>query len=271
MTGFQNLHSHTTYCDGALPPEAMIQAAIEKGCESIGFSEHSYVYFDGQFSMSLDTTREYAFEINMLKDKYKDEIGIFLGIEQDYFTEEPPEGFDYVIGAVHHVKIGNKYATVDGGARLQEMAVEKYFGGDFYAMAEAYYSTMADVVEKTHADIIGHFDLAAKYNFDGKLFDEMNPRYISAALGAMDEILKDCKLFEVNTGAMYRLCKPEPYPSEFLLKELLKRGGEAILSSDSHDAQSLCYRFGEMQELLKACGYKYVKRLTADGFIDIAL
>ena len=44
--GFGNLHTHTNYCDGALPPEAMIKAALDKGCDFIGFSEHSYISFD---------------------------------------------------------------------------------------------------------------------------------------------------------------------------------------------------------------------------------
>jgi len=70
---------------------------------------------------------------------------------------------------------------------------------------------------------------------------------------------------------MYRFNKREPYPSVFLLKELQKRGGEVILSSDSHDAQSLCHKFGAMQQLVQACGFKYIKRLTSDGFIDVYL
>jgi histidinol-phosphatase (PHP family) len=87
----------------------------------------------------------------------------------------------------------------------------------------------------------------------------------------MDAILKNCKLFEVNSGAMYRLGKPEPYPSMFLIKELFKRGGEVIITSDSHDADSICHKFGEIRELLKTCGFKYSKRLTKSGFIDVAL
>jgi len=87
----------------------------------------------------------------------------------------------------------------------------------------------------------------------------------------MDEIMKTCRLFEVNTGAMYRTGKPEPYPSWRLLRELRKRGGEVILSSDSHDAASLCHKFGEMREILKSIGFKYIKTLTQSGFTDAAL
>jgi len=250
----------------------MIQAAIKKRCSSIGFSEHSYVPFDPKFSMTIETTHEYIKEVTELKGKYKGEIDVFLGIEQDYYTHSCwlPDGLDYVIGTVHHVE-ANGHITVDAASEAIVMAVEQHFGGDYYALAEAYFATIADVVEITKADIIGHFDLVAKYNIDGALFDEEHPRYTKAALGAMDKILASCKIFEVNTGAMFRMQKKLPYPSVRLLKELCKRGGEVVLSSDSHSMESLCFKFDEMTELLKTCGFKHIKRLTDEGFIEVPL
>ena len=271
MAGLQNIHSHTIYCDGSLTPEEMVAAAIAKGCDSFGFSGHSYASFDAKHCMSLENTRRYILELGQLKEKYAGKIELFTGIEQDYYSGKIPGEFDFIIGSIHYIKKEGELVCVDAGARSQKLAVETNFGGDYYAMAETYFETVADVAQKTGADIIGHFDLVTKYNFGGNLFDESHPRYVAAALSAMDEILKSRKLFEVNTGAMYRLGKPEPYPAVFLLKELSKRGGEVIITSDSHDADSICYKFDEMQELLKTCGFKYSKRLTKNGFEDVKL
>jgi len=271
-TGFQNLHTHTTYCDGTLSTEEMLKAALASGCDSIGFSEHSYVPFDIYYSMDFDSSLKYIDDVNALKDKYKGQIEVFLGLEQDYYTDVAPEGLDYKIGTLHYAAIGEgQYISVDAGVKHQKQMVDDYFKGDYYSLAESYFSVFSNIMKKTNADIIGHFDLVAKYNIDRSLFDEAHPRYIAAALGAMDEIMKDCKLFEVNTGAMYRLGKIEPYPSVFLLKELQKRGGEVILSSDSHDSPSLCYKFAETMELLKSCGFKYIKRLMENGFVDVGI
>jgi len=271
MKGYQNLHTHTIYVDGLLTPEGMIKAALEKNCGSLGFSEHSYVPSDKRYSMNPHAALKYVSELNALKIKYAGTIEVFIGVEHDYYTAVPVEGLDYRIGAAHYVRIGDDFITIDAGAEHQKSMADKYFGGDYYAMAEAYFTTIGGIMDKTNADIIGHFDLIAKYNFNGRLFDENHPRYKAAALGAMDKILKDCKIFEVNTGMMYRFNKSEPYPSVLLLKELQKRGGEVILSSDSHDAESICYKFDEMQELLKTCGFKYIKRLTNNGFINIEI
>jgi len=269
--GFQNLHTHTTYCDGSQKPEALVKAAIRKGMGSIGFSEHSYIGFDTYYAMDAYVSDDYITDVLRQREKYKDSIEVFLGIEMDCLSDSVPDGLDFIIGTAHYVEKGGSYISVDVGSVHQNTMVKENFGGDYYSLAEDYFEVMAGIVRKTNADIVGHFDLVAKYNIAGHLFDELHPRYVSAALCAMDEILKDCNLFEVNTGAMYRLGKSEPYPSVFLLKELLMRGGEVILSSDSHDAGSLCFKFSEMHELLRHCGFKYIKRLTKDGFIDVPL
>ncbi|MCL2366355.1 MAG: histidinol-phosphatase [Oscillospiraceae bacterium] len=270
---FQNLHTHTTYCDGTLTPEGMIEAALSKGCDSIGFSEHACVPFDIYYSMDAECTQAYIHDVNALKQKYEGVIEVFLGLEQDYYSSELPEGLDYTIGALHYVqnKQTGEFVSVDAGANHQKQMVDECFGGDYYALAEEYFSVFSHIIKKTKADIVGHFDLVAKYNINNYFFDEQHPRYVDAALSCMDEILKDCRLFEVNSGAMFRLGKLEPYPSAFLLKALKERRGEVILSSDSHDAESICYKFDEIQALLKICGFDYIKRLTASGFVDVRL
>jgi len=269
--GYQNLHTHTTYCDGKLSAEDMTTAAIGKGGGSIGFSEHSLVPFDPDYSMTLADTPTYINEVKMLKDKYMGKIDVFLGLEADYFTDEVPIGLDYIIGSVHHIEKDGEHITVDATPERLEAARDKYFGGDFYSLAEAYFETVSHVAKKTNADIIGHFDLIKKHNEGGRLFDENHPRYLSAALDAMTKILKDCKIFEISTGAMFRMGKAEQYPSTFLLKKLKKLGGEILFTSDSHCAESLYFKFDEMHDIAKSCGFTHIKRLTSDGFIDLKI
>lgn len=277
MKKYQNLHTHTSYCDGKLTAEEMTLAAIEHGGGSIGFSEHSYVFFEEQkYSMMPAVTPQYISEVNALRKKYASDnsqspqIEVFLGMEQDYFTDNKdiPGGLDFVIGSVHHVEHEGRYITIDSSFESLKKKKDEYFRGNIYALVEKYYATIADIAVKTKPDIIGHFDIISKSNAGGKLFDEKHPRYVKAALAAMDKILERCKIFEINSGAMYRKGNAVPYPSEFLLRELKRRGGEIVLSSDSHDAGSLYYKFDEMRELAKSCGFTHIKRLTKDGFID---
>lgn len=79
-----NYHTHTTWCDGAHAPEAVILSAIAKGFEAIGFSSH--VAFPERILGMLDPDKglEYAADIRRLQAKYADRIKVFLGVEADY-------------------------------------------------------------------------------------------------------------------------------------------------------------------------------------------
>ena len=56
---WQDLHVHTTYCDGKNTPEEMVLAAIDKGLVRLGFSGHAYQSFDQEPSMSIEGTAAY--------------------------------------------------------------------------------------------------------------------------------------------------------------------------------------------------------------------
>ena len=74
MKYLQNLHTHSTYDDGKNTPLEMVEIAIAKGFDSIGFSGHSYMHYAPGASMSIEGTEEYKKEISMLKEKYKGKI-----------------------------------------------------------------------------------------------------------------------------------------------------------------------------------------------------
>ena len=266
-----NFHAHTTFCDGSESAEAMVKAAIEKGFEAFGLSGHAYMGFETDWCMTPGGTVDFIAEMDRLKKQYCDKIVLFTGIEQDFFSTESTEGYDYVIGSVHYIKKNGEYLPVDDDEAVTIRDVTRHYGGDFYAYTRDYFSIIADIVPRTHPDFIGHFDLVTKFNEGGKLFDESDPRYINPALEALVAITETHKLFEINTGAMYRVGRTAPYPSAVLLKALKEHGGEIILSSDSHDGKSIGFKFDEAIALAKSCGFKTAKTLTAEGFVDYKL
>jgi histidinol-phosphatase (PHP family) len=70
---------------------------------------------------------------------------------------------------------------------------------------------------------------------------------------------------------MYRGFRTEAYPSIQLLKDLKERGGSILLSSDSHDGNSIGFRFAEAAQTAKEIGFKTVKVLSGDGWSDFEL
>ena len=245
----RDLHVHTTFSDGKNTPEEVVLEAIKKGVKTLGFSDHTYTPFDTSYCMKKEKVDKYIKQVNALKEKYHEKIEILCDIEQDYFAGKPTHNFDYVIGSVHYIKLGDEYIDVDDTAEKLQNAAKKYFGGDIYSLIEEYYRLVGEVVNTTNADIIGHFDLITKFCEKENIFDQNNLRYVAAWQKAADKLLKANKPFEINTGAISRGYRTTPYPAPQIIDYIKQNGGRFILSSDSHSADTVMFGFSE--KLLK--------------------
>lgn len=247
MKPFNDYHVHTTFSDGKNTPEEMVETAVKMGMAEIGFSDHSYTYFEESYCIKREKIAGYKSEIARLKEKYKGKIKIFCGIEQDFYSTESTEGYDYAIGSVHYVKKGGKFYSIDDSEERFVRVAEGVFGGDYYAFAEEYFNTVARFSERTDIDIIGHFDLISKYNENNRYFDMKNEKYVISWKKAADKLISANKTFEINTGAIARGYKTEPYPPVDTRAYIKSKGGKFILSSDSHSAEHLCYYFDRIE------------------------
>ena len=253
-----DFHVHTTFCDGKNTPREMVEAAIAGGLSAIGFSAHSFTSFDESYCILEEREAEYREEIRALSSEYRNQIRILCGIEQDLYADREPEIYDYTIGSVHYIKKDGFYYPVDESPASFANMCEEGFGGDYYALCEAYYEAVASIADVMEPDIIGHFDLITKFNEDGYFFDETNPRYVEAWQYAMDALLPLDVPFEVNTGAMSRGYRSTPYPSLSQLQYLADNGGSVILSGDAHHKDNLCHAFGEWEDTLWSMGLHIV-------------
>lgn len=267
MNYLQNLHTHTTYCDGRDTPEEVLRAALALGFDSIGFSEHSTSRSPA--SPSVERLGEYRREIRRLAQKYEGQIDVFCGLEFDTECPTPAVGYDYLIGSMHYVYRDGERFPVDGRNEHFERAAAHY--GSALAFAKAYFEALCTLPDFGKFDIIGHFDLVSKNVECSTLLDPEDPAYIKAGLAAIDALAGKIPFFEVNTGAIARGYRTAPYPAPVFLRAMRERGFKAIISSDCHDARFLNCHFEEAIALLESCGFteRYVLKKT--GFEAIAL
>ena len=243
-------HIHTLFSDGAESPEEMVKQAIKLNMQKIGFSDHSYTFFDESYCLENEKVKEYISEIARLKEKYVGKIEILCGVEQDYYSAYPTDEFDFVIGSVHYIKADGEYIPIDENDKILSAAINNHFSGDGLSLAECYFETVSDVVNKTNCDIIGHFDLITMLNKNGKYFDENSPRYINAYKSAIDELIKSGKAFEINTRAVLKGAKKTPYPAPEICEYIASKGGKFILSSDAHSKSELMFLFEQIRKEL---------------------
>ena len=267
----QDLHTHTVFCDGKDAPEEMVRAAVALGMDSLGFSGHAPMEAPGSWTMSEEDVPRYRAEILRLREAYAGRLEIFLGLEQDCCSPPPGEGWDYLIGSVHQVLRDGVPLSVDESEPVLLRNAAGYYGGDLLAFAEDYYRLVGDVAERTGCQIVGHFDLICKFNEGDRLFDTSHPRYVAAALGALDRLAAQDVIFEINTGAMSRGYRSAPYPALWLLRAMEARDIPICITSDCHRADALLYAFDQAEELARSCGYRERMVLTRRGFQPVGI
>ena len=269
----QNLHTHTTMCDGRDTPERMVERAIALGFDSIGFSGHANTVFREACELG-DRLYPYIDEINRLKGAYAEKIKIFLGTELDYYSAGcMPEGvFDYSIASVHYTVREGELVSYDLSVEHSKDAIARLFGGSGLEYARAYFETMADMPRRLSADFVGHFDILTKYEAKApELFDTGCHQYRKMALEALTAVREKYEFFEVNTGPIGRGYKPAPYPQPFILDEMKARKCKLLITSDCHNSKFLDCGFGEAVELLRAHGFDEIYKLTDRGFVGMKI
>ncbi len=273
MENLQNLHMHSTFCDGRDTPEETVKVALERGFSGIGFSSHSYMYYTPTFAtpMKAPGDRAYRAEIRRLQKAYEGRIDVFCGLEFDIFSKVDVDDYDYIIGSVHYLKIGDEIVGFDRSAAVVKGVIDTYFGGDGMAYALAYYRTLAELPQYGKFDILGHFDIITKHADQVTFFDEDAPIYRHAAIEAAEALAGKIPLFEVNTGAMSRYGRRVPYPPLFLLRELRRLGLGAVITSDCHDNRYLDFGFETARALLAEAGFCERYILTKNGFAAVSL
>lgn len=270
---YTSLHTHSTFSDGKSTMEEQVRSAIEKGLTTIGFSDHSYTDFDLSYCMKQEQIPDYLHSIQQLSQQYGDRIEILTGLELDGYgnlSDNTPADmhtnpYDYIIGSVHYVHTTDGlYHPVDSSKEGMVRLTETYFGGDYNAMAKQYLEDSIQCAYQNRPDIVGHFDLATKYN----LVDEDAPAYQKVLLDCAAAILEVCPVFEINTGAIARGYRQTPYPHPSAIRYIHEHGGKFVLTSDCHDARYLDCHYAESVTLAKSCGVRSLVRLTKRGWVE---
>ncbi|MCX7708412.1 MAG: histidinol-phosphatase HisJ [Clostridia bacterium] len=270
-----NFHTHCTFCDGKHDPELYIEEALKKGFRALGFSSHVPMPFENSWAMKAGQETAYLKEIGRLKEKYKDRIQIYAGLELDYYDSERRNDFrqlelDYIIGSVHWFTNMEKqqYYSIDGNAEEFRATLNELFKGDMKSFATAYYKQMINMVREFKPDIVGHLDVIKKNNKGETYFSEKDPWYRALVNELLLVIAANGSIVEVNTGGITRGYIDEAYPSQWILVECRKLDIPVVISADAHSAQDIDGCFEYAVSLLKESGYTEQRTLTNGVWIS---
>ncbi len=277
-----NLHSHTFYSDGKSQPREMVEEAIRQGFCALGFSEHSPLPFDNDFSVKQDDMPRYVEEIHQLKNEFRDRIDLYCALEADYITgtSEPfaitkeKYQLDYVIGGVHLVGQSanpDEIWFIDGPKwEVYDAGLQRFFNGDIRRAVRRFYEQSNEMIEHEQFDIVAHFDKIKMHNRD-RYFSEDEAWYRKLALETLDLIHQKGLVMEINTRGIYKKRYNGFYPSPWLMEAACKMGVPVLVSADAHRYEEISLEFDAAEKALRNAGYRSVVQWNNNGWNEKAL
>ena len=113
-----DFHLHSSFSgDCNTPMEEQVKKAIELDLEHLCFTDHLDLQYPkeyGSFDLELE---EYVKQLGLMKDKYKEKINIYLGIEFGLLVEaarqyeELVKKFPLILSLVQHILLTGKTLT----------------------------------------------------------------------------------------------------------------------------------------------------------------
>lgn len=262
-------HVHTQFCDGSSTMERIAYRAHQMGYVTLGFSPHSSLPFRNDYAMKPAQELAYQKKVEELRRLYKGRMKIYMGIEWDYDTPYGCPQYDYRIGSVHQMRIGNRYYAIDLSPEELSECLTRVFNGRPEEYLRYYFSLVEASCVRVGVDVVGHIDLPMKFNGGHcRFFDENSALYHEMAINCIRRIVRRRPelIFEVNTGAMFRVGRQIPYPAPFILRELAKLRARITISSDAHSTEALAFWQEGAVDLCRRCGHRTIYRLAENGF-----
>lgn len=217
-----NYHAHTVRCNHAYGEEReYVEAAIRRGLKIFGFADHTPQYFPGDYythmRMRPYQLLDYCAAVRSLRNEYRGQISIPLGLEAEYYPalwgELLPRlqdaGIEYLILGQHW--LGNEMNEPGSAAPCNEETLRRYC------------RQVMDAMETGKFTYIAHPDLI---NFMGDC--HVYRRHIRDLCRAAKE---SGTPLEIN---LLGLAYNKHYPNETFWEVAAEEGCPAVLGMDAH-------------------------------------
>lgn len=248
-------HMHTLFSDGRASIAEMADAAIRKGLNQITFTDHMPVPFDNEYAIKINAIDEYKQGIKLAQKNNLGKIKINQGLEIEFLPSHIPwirsileKRWDYLVLSVHTIFKKNQPLAVNG-TEEEFVFLLQNFNGDIKELCEHYYKIVQAAIQSGWFNIVGHLDVIKKHNTNQRYFNEKSFWYRSMVLETLDIIKKQGMKMEVNMGGLNDPVKDQN-PSQWIIKEAVKRKIQLVLSSDAHNPNAIGQYFGTIDQLL---------------------
>jgi len=255
-----NYHTHTPRCHHAAgTEEEYVKAAIEGGFQVLGFSDHTPWPYKSDFishmRMQPRDLPGYVSTVRALKETWKDQITIHLGLECECYPmymdwlQELHEQMDYLILGAHYLHTDETHPYVIYPCK-EDKGMWEYVEASCEALETGLFAYIA------HPD----------------LFMRCRQRWTKECEKASHQLLTVIKKlglpieYNLNGLLIQQREKETGYPRREFWEFAADYGIPAIIGADAHTPQLLADKtiWNDAHQLLTALGYKICDCLSFD-------
>ena len=254
-----DFHMHSYHSgDSDTPMEDQIRAALSLGLSSVCFTEHldmDWPYQNtpdlepGTFDLDLAAYRQ---EYLRLRDKYRDRLHIFYGVELGLqphlgdrlgaFTADHPE-FDFILGSTHVSRQMDPYYSIFFEGRTEEEAYRTYFTDSLLSLRAFH-----------QIDSYGHMDYVVRYGPNQDRFYSYE-RYRDVIDPILELLLDHDIALEINTAGLSKGLS-QCNPCTGIVRRYRQMGGRKItVGADAHAPAAVAAGFDTAAAILTEAGF----------------
>ncbi|SDH88200.1 histidinol-phosphatase (PHP family) [Pseudobutyrivibrio sp. 49] len=224
-----NYHTHTTRCHHAIGTEReYIEKAIENGFKILGFSDHTPQPYPPEYKsgirMDMIELENYTETLVKLREEYKNDIQLFIGLEVEYTDKyfEPlmkqvrQYPIDYIIQGQHFAPTNEIDGFYVGAETTDEADVKAYVDLTIEGMQTGLFSYLA------HPDLMNYVGPDMVYQHHMK-------RIVKASIDLNIPLEINMQGFFLNRN----------YPSDRFFSMASAMGAKFVIGCDAHHPEDV--------------------------------
>ena len=258
-----NYHTHTYRCGHAVGSEReYVEKAIELGFTELGFSEHAPMPFpsdvpkanlDRLLAMRLktDEAEEHFSTLVALREEYKNDIKLHIGLEVEYFDGFFDEFIDYIKDfPVEYLILGQHFGNMYEEPMFYNGSLK-----DSDSRLKTYVDTVIKAIETDKITYVAHPDVIF-YRRSLEVYEREMARLISCA--------NQHKIpLEIN---LYGMQEVRNYPTLSFWQLANSMGCDVVIGSDAHRPENLKNAFALKHAELMLENFKNLNLIEKPNF-----
>ncbi|MGE4299616.1 MAG: histidinol-phosphatase [Desulfovibrionaceae bacterium] len=268
-----DLHTHTRHSHGRDDARANVLAALDKGVDVLGFTEHAprpaaYTYPSDYQDRLARNFPLYVAETRALQAEFAGRIDVLVGAEFDFFPGYEAHiahaiaahAFDFVLGSVHFLENwGFDFAARDWEDLDNEVLFADY---------RHYFSLMRQMASSGLFNVAAHLDLIKIFSIGAFTAWAATDTAQDCFCDVLEAMAAHNMALEISSAGLRKPCAAI-YPCPRVMTLARAMDLPITFASDAHTARDIAHGFADLVAYARSFGYGEAVLPLRSGFVSV--